>query len=88
LVAVGQAASALQPNQQNESIHTKHQLRQIANSISAFGFTNPMLVDADNRIVAGHGLVEAAKLFGMKSVPAIRLSGLVRFRAKNRSIKK
>lgn len=88
LVVVEQPGSALDPYQQNACIHAKDQILQIANSILAFGFTNPVLVDADNRIVAGHGRVEAAKILGMKSVPTIRLPGLVRFRAKNRPIKK
>lgn len=66
----------LRPYSRNARTHTKHQIRQIANSIAQFGFTNPVLIDRDNRIIAGHGRVEAAKLLGMKIVPVIRLEGL------------
>jgi ParB-like chromosome segregation protein Spo0J len=40
--------------------------RQIAESISRFGFTNPVLIDDDNRILAGHGRVDAARVLGME----------------------
>ena len=65
--------SALKPYPRNARTHSKKQLRQIADSISAFGFTNPVLTDRDNTILAGHGRVEAAKLIGMLSVPCVRL---------------
>ncbi|HMG84938.1 MAG TPA: ParB/Srx family N-terminal domain-containing protein [Terracidiphilus sp.] len=68
--------SSLKPYRANARTHTKHQIRQIANSIVAFGFTNPILIDSGNRIIAGHGRVEAAKLLGMERVPTIRLEGL------------
>jgi hypothetical protein len=60
----------------NARIHTKHQIRQIASSISFIGFANPVLVTSANTIVAGHGRVAAAKLLGMDRVPVIRLEGL------------
>jgi hypothetical protein len=44
--------------------------------IREFGFTNPILIDRDNTILAGHGRVEAAKLIGMEKVPCIRLEGM------------
>ena len=68
--------SSLKPYRANARTHTKHQIRQIAKSIAAFGFTNPILIDGNNRIIAGHGRVEAAKLLGMERVPTIRLEGL------------
>ena len=68
--------SSLKPYRNNARTHSKHQIRQIAESIRAFGFTNPILVDRTNSIVAGHGRVEAAKLLGMEQVPAIRLENL------------
>jgi len=66
----------LKPHSRNARIHTKHQIRQIAESIRAFGFTNPILIDSCNRIIAGHGRVEAAKILAMERVPTIRLERL------------
>ncbi len=68
-----QQTERLAPSPNNARTHTKH---QIAESIRVFGFTNPVLVDARNRIVAGHGRVEAAKLLGLNEVPTIRLDRL------------
>ena len=73
---VYQPIDQLKPYPQNARDHTKHQIRQIADSIRAFGFTNPVLVDAKNQIIAGHGRVEAAKLLGLTEVPTIRLEDL------------
>jgi ParB-like nuclease domain len=56
----------------NARTHSRKQIRQIADSIKRFGFTNPILIDRDNAILAGHGRVEAAKLLGMESVPCLR----------------
>jgi len=67
---------ALKPYQRNARTHSRRQIRQIADSIQAFGFTNPVLTSNSNMIVAGHGRVEAAKLLGMASVPTIRLENL------------
>jgi DNA modification methylase len=66
----------LKPNQRNPRTHSKHQIRQIAESIRAFGFTNPVLIDARDQIIAGHGRVEAARLLGMTEVPTLRLDHL------------
>src|SRR5262245_3425871 len=52
------------------------QVRQIADSIREFGFTNPVLVDREDVIIAGHGHVRAASSLGMTTVPTIRLSDL------------
>jgi DNA modification methylase len=68
--------SALKRYTQNARTHSKHQIRQIAESIRVFGFTNPVLVDSSDRIVAGHGRVEAAKLLGITEVPTILLERL------------
>jgi ParB-like chromosome segregation protein Spo0J len=68
--------SALKPNPRNPRTHSTHQIRQIAASIRTFGFTNPILVDGESLIVAGHGRVEAAKLIGMTEVPTLRLDQL------------
>lgn len=68
------APTALNPWANNARTHSKKQVRQIANSIEMFGFTNPVLIDDDNTILAGHGRVEAAKQMGMESVPCLRQS--------------
>jgi len=60
----------------NARTHSRKQLRQIANSIEKFGFCNPVLIDDDKEIIAGHGRVEAAKLLGIEAVPTCRLSHL------------
>ena len=65
--------SDLKPHERNPRTHSKTQIRQIADSIRRFGFTNPVLVDAENRIIAGHGRVEAARLLKMTDVPTIRI---------------
>jgi DNA modification methylase len=62
----------------NSRKHSQHQIRQIASSIKAFGFTNPILIDQNDTVIAGHGRVAAAKLLDMDQVPAIRLEGLSR----------
>ena len=64
---------ALKPYPRNPRTHSKKQIRQIADSIRTFGFTNPILIDAEDGIIAGHGRVQAAKLLGMKTVPTIHL---------------
>jgi DNA modification methylase len=60
----------------NARTHSKKQIRQIAKSIKRFGFCNPVLIDDDGQIIAGHGRVEAAKLLGLSMVPTVRLSHL------------
>ncbi len=66
------APSTLKPWANNARTHSKKQLRQIADSIELFGFTNPVLIDKDNVILAGHGRVEAAKQLNMDTVPCLR----------------
>jgi hypothetical protein len=67
------AVAGLRAHLQNARTHSGRQIRQIAESIKTFGFTNPILVDAKGGIVAGHGRVAAAKRLGIKEVPTIRL---------------
>lgn len=62
----------LKPYPRNARSHSKKQIRQIAESITRFGFTNPILIDEAGMILAGHGRVEAAKLLGMAEVPCLR----------------
>jgi hypothetical protein len=66
----------LRPRATNPRTHSKKQIRQIARSIERFGFTNPVLIDREGGIVAGHGRIEAAKLLGLEIVPTIRLEDL------------
>ena len=65
--------TALRPWTKNARTHSPKQVKQIAESIRTFGFTNPVLIDSGNFILAGHGRVEAAKLLKLKEVPCIRL---------------
>jgi DNA modification methylase len=66
----------LRPYARNARTHSAKQIAQIAASIKAFGFNNPVLVDREGGIVAGHGRVEAAKQIGLATVPVIRLEHL------------
>jgi len=67
---------ALKPNPRNARTHSKKQIRQIADSIIAYGFTVPVLIDESAMLIAGHGRLEAAKLLGLSKVPTIVLEGL------------
>ena len=64
------------PYARNARTHSETQVSQIAGSIREFGFTNPVLIDDENGIIAGHGRVLAARALGMDDVPCIRLSHL------------
>src|SRR3977135_2610499 len=70
------SVQSLRPYPRNARRHSKAQIKQIAASIERFGFSNPVLVADDGEIVAGHGRVVAAKLLGIETVPAVRLSHL------------
>ena len=59
----------LKPYSKNARTHSKKQIREVANSISEFGWTNPVLVDGHGGIMAGHARVEAAKVLGLEKVP-------------------
>src|SRR5205809_6163140 len=76
LSIIYQAVSSLKPRSTNPRTHSKKQIGQIASAIRRFGFTNPVLVDDANGIVAGHGRVEAAKAVGLDQVPTVRLSAM------------
>jgi site-specific DNA-methyltransferase (adenine-specific) len=67
---------ALIPYARNTRTHSEAQVAQIAGSIREFGFTNPVLIDGENGIIAGHGRVLAAQKLGLGKVPCIRLSYL------------
>lgn len=64
------------PYANNARLHSDAQVAQIAGSIREFGFNNPVLVDAENGIIAGHGRVLAARKLGLTDVPCIRLDHL------------
>ncbi len=66
----------LVPYAKNSRTHSAAQVAQIAASITAFGFTNPVLIDAKGGIIAGHGRVLAAKSLGLESVPVLVLDHL------------
>jgi ParB-like chromosome segregation protein Spo0J len=70
------AVEDLQPYSRNSRTHSDAQVAQLVASIKKFGFTNPVLVDAKNSIVAGHGRVTAAKQMGLTSLPCLRLAHL------------
>jgi hypothetical protein len=76
LSIVYQDVDSLKPRSTNPRTHSKKQIGQIASAIRRFGFTNPVLVDDANGIVAGHGRVEAAKAVGLDQVPTVRLSAM------------
>lgn len=68
--------SDLRKYERNNKIHMESQISDLVNLIKEFGFTNPILIDEENEIIAGHGRHEAASRIGMKQVPCIRLSHL------------
>lgn len=73
---IGIAVRDLIPFTRNARTHSPKQVGQIAESIRSFGFTNPVLVDEANVLIAGHGRLEAARQLGLETVPAIRLTHL------------
>ena len=67
---------SLIPYERNSRIHSDEQIARIAASIEEFGFTNPILIDGEHGIIAGHGRLAAAKKIGMQTVPVIQLAHL------------
>ncbi|MEA2896775.1 MAG: hypothetical protein QOJ84_2390 [Bradyrhizobium sp.] len=70
------AVADLKPYARNARTHSRKQVKQIAAAIKEFGFTNPVLIDESDQIIAGHGRVAAAKLLGLAEVPTLQLSHL------------
>lgn len=66
----------LKPYKKNAKKHSKEQVEQIANSIKEFGFTQPVIIDKHNSVVAGHGRILGAKKAGLKQVPTVCLEDL------------
>ena len=70
------AISGLEPYKRNARTHSRRQIKKIAASIERFGFINPVLIDENNLIIAGHGRVAAAKQLGWEKVPTLRIDHL------------
>ena len=68
--------SDLIPYARNSRTHSDVQVNKIASSIKEFGFLNPVLIDGDNGIIAGHGRVMAAQKLGLKEVPVLQIGHL------------
>lgn len=68
--------ASLVPYARNARTHSEQQVNQIAASIREFGFTNPVLIDEQNGLIAGHGRLQAAIKLNMAELPCIRLTGL------------
>ncbi|EPE4839013.1 ParB/Srx family N-terminal domain-containing protein, partial [Yersinia enterocolitica] len=67
---------ALKAYAQNVIKHPEKQVEQIADSIKTFGWTNPVLIDEKNEIIAGHGRLLAADVLGIEQIPCVILEGL------------
>lgn len=81
-VVVFRPIESLTPDPRNARLHNKRQLRQIAESIKAFGFNVPVLIDREGKVIAGHGRLEACKLLGWTEVPTISLEHLSKVQAR------
>jgi hypothetical protein len=68
--------TSLKPDPRNPRVHSDKQVRQIAQSIESFGFNVPLLIDDQQKVIAGHGRLLAARKMGWDTVPAIKLSHL------------
>jgi DNA modification methylase len=76
LTVVYRRIEALKPDPANPRLHGKKQIRQIAHSIETFGFNVPVLVDAELKVIAGHGRLLACGELGITEVPTLRLDHL------------
>ena len=70
------STSELKPYKMNSRVHSDQQINQLCKSIEKFGFTQPILIDEKNTILAGHGRLMAAQKLGIESVPVVVISGL------------
>jgi len=71
-----QPIEGLKPNPRNPRKHSRRQIRALRSSLKKYGFVTPLLIDADDCVIAGHGRLEAAKLHGYTTVPTVRLAHL------------
>ena len=76
LEVISLAVGDLRPYDKNSRTHSDEQVKQVADSIAEFGFTNPVLIDEKRGIIAGHCRLMAAKMLGIAEVPTITLTGL------------
>ena len=76
VTVVYQPLAELKLDARNPRLHSKRQVRQIAQSIEAFGFNAPILVDRNSNVIAGHGRVLACRLLGWSEAPTILLDHL------------
>ena len=76
LTVVYRPVDSLVPDPRNARTHPKRQIDQLTASVDEFGFINPILIDEDSVIIAGHGRLLAAKAAGLTEVPVIVLAGL------------
>src|SRR5215472_13968066 len=76
LQVVYRAIGEPKPDPKNSRLHSKKQIRQIANSVATFGFNVPVLVDADLNVIAGHGRLLACRELGVAEVPTVCLDHL------------
>lgn len=79
---VARPVADLIPYVMNARTHSEEQVAQIAASIKEFGFTNPILLDEENGIIAGHGRILAARKLGLDTAPCIVLDGLTKAQKK------
>ncbi|MEP2987910.1 MAG: ParB/Srx family N-terminal domain-containing protein [Parasphingorhabdus sp.] len=68
---IARPVTDLKPAKRNARTHSPAQIGQIAASMEKFGFTNPVLIDAEDQIIAGHGRVEAARLLDIIEIASI-----------------
>ena len=68
------STDSLIPYAMNSRTHSEHQIAQIAASIKEFGFLNPIIVDGESGIIAGHGRVMAAQKLGLDELPVVEAS--------------
>ena len=76
LALIYRPVAALKPDPRNARTHPKRQIDQLVRSIKEFGFTNPILIDESDTLIAGHGRLRAAKELALAEVPTITLEGL------------
>ena len=76
LKIIYRSVNELKKHKNNARTHSEVQIAQIVNSIEEFGWTNPILIDENDIIIAGHGRLEAAETLDLNELPCIVLSGL------------
>src|SRR5215213_8898346 len=82
LTVVYRPVGDLKPDPRNARTHSKRQIEQLCASIREFGFTNPVLVDEQSVLIAGHGRLRAAREMNLAEVPTIELAGLIEVQKK------